>query len=102
MVDILLQENQNLVIENNDLKIGFSDDQNIYDILISEKGEYKRTPQIGCEANNFLNSVFDRQAIRNIVRLNLEIDGFNVEDVLVENNNDNIDIKPIAKRNGTI
>lgn len=98
MVDILLSEAQNLVIKNNDLVIGDSDDQNIYDILITQKGEYKRTPQIGCDANNFLNGVFDSQAIKNIVRLNLELDGFSVNEVIVTNNDDNIEVKPVATR----
>jgi hypothetical protein len=97
MVDILLNESQGLVIKNNDLVVGESNDQNIYDILISAKGEWKRTPQIGCDANNFLNSPFDSQAIKNIVRLNLELDGFTVNEVIV-NNNDDIEIKPVATR----
>jgi hypothetical protein len=98
MDDILLTEGQELVIKNNDLVIGDCDDQNIYDILISEKGEWKLTPQIGCNAINFINSPFDVQAIKNIVRLNLEIDGFKVNEIFVSNDNDNIEIKPVATR----
>jgi hypothetical protein len=98
MDDILLTEEQNLFIGNNDLKIGFSDDQNIYDILISEKGEYKRTPQIGVGANNLLNANIDIQAIKNNVRLNLEIDGFVVQDVEVTVDSDNYIINPICTR----
>ena len=98
MVDLLLTEDQNLLIENGDLKIGFSDDQNVYDIMISEKGEYKRTPQIGVGAMNYQNANVDILAIKNNVRLNLEIDGFKVQDVEVDTSTDNIIINPICSR----
>ena len=98
MDDILLTEDQNLVIENGDLKLGFSDDQNVYDILISAPGEWKRTPQLGVDAYSYQNANFDIQAIKNKVRLNLEIDGFVVNSVEVTNEDGEIIIQPNCKR----
>jgi hypothetical protein len=98
MVDILLNENQSLRVVNNDLMLGESDDQNIYDILISVKGDYKLTPQIGVDAISLLNSNADVQGIKNIVRLNLEIDGFAVNDVIVDEDNGNFKVTPICER----
>lgn len=93
MIDILLEEDQNLKITD-DLVIGDADDQNVYDILISAKGEYKRTPQIGVDAYSFQNANADIQSIKNIVRLNLEIDNFIVDSVDIINGS----IVPICKR----
>ena len=52
MDDLLLNEDQTLKVVNGDLAIGDCDDQNVYDIMISHKGEYKCTPQIGVDSLN--------------------------------------------------
>ena len=97
MVDLILNGN-GLLVRSNDLVIGNSDNQNITDILTAEKGEFKRTPQIGCGANNFINSVIDYQNIKSIISLNLTLDGFLVTDVEINKTDEGLDIIPYAER----
>jgi len=97
MVDLVLNDS-GLLIRSNDLVIGDSDNQNISDILNAEKGEFKRSVQIGVGANNLINSAIDIQAIKSIITLNLSLDGFNVSDVDITIDNSNLNIVPYATR----
>lgn len=99
MVDILLTNEGDLKYKNNDLVIGFSDNQNILDILQSVKGDYKRSPQIGLNAVSFTNATATSTTIRNQAKLQLELDGFRVKDILVTRNSDGTtNIDPHAER----
>jgi hypothetical protein len=98
MKDLLLDSEGDLLIRDGDFVIGDSDAQNITDIIQSEKGEFKRSPQIGVGSNNFINSVIDVENIKSIVTLNLELDGFNVQNVEVSKVNDELTIIPYAER----
>ena len=97
MKDLLL-DSDTLLIRNNDFVIGDSDSQNINDVLQAEKGEFKRTPQLGVGATNFINSPTDIQNIKSVVQLNLELDGFTVQEVIVEQTTDGLTIIPYAER----
>jgi hypothetical protein len=98
MKDLKLDSTGTLLIRANDLVIGESDNQNIADIIESEKGEFKRTPQIGVGSNNFINSPMDAENIKSIVTLNLQLDGFTVQDVEVEISGNDLVITPYAER----
>jgi len=97
MKDLIL-ENRTLLIRNGDLVIGDSDAQNINDIMEAEKGEFKRTPEIGVGSNNFINGTRDSQNIKTITTLNLQLDGFIVKDVEVLKEGRDLIIIPYAER----
>jgi hypothetical protein len=97
MNDLLLSSTGDLLIVNGDLKIGFSDSQNIVDILQAVKGDYKRSPQIGLNAITFSNSNTTNSDIKAQVKLQLELDGFRVSDVKIDRTN-GLNIIPYAER----
>jgi phage baseplate assembly protein W len=78
--DIQLDNNEDLLVINEDLLIGLSDDQHIEDILITYPGEYKQSPLCGVNIRRALNGSIDG-SIRRDVRLNLEGDGYQVDSV---------------------
>lgn len=98
MIDILLTSDGDLAFKNNDLVLGVSDTQNIADILQSRKGDYKRSPQTGLNADTFMNSNAPNSDIKAQAKLQLELDGFRVKDVVVTRENGNINIVPYAER----
>lgn len=99
MDDILLNTDGTLKIKNGDLVIGFSDQQNINDILSSSKGDWKRSPQTGLDADALINSTASDSDIKKQVQVQLTIDGFRVKDVEVTRNEDrSINIRPYAER----
>lgn len=99
MVDILLNSDGDLKYKNNDLVIGNSDNQNITDILQSVKGDYKRSPQTGLNAQTFTNSNTPISDIKAQAKLQLELDGFRVRDISVTRNEDgSINIESYVER----
>lgn len=98
MVDILLNTDGDLLIRNGDLVVGNSDDQNVSDILQSQKGDYKRSPQIGLNAINFLSSTQNGQDIKTQVKLQLQLDGFTVQDVKITTVDKQLQIEPTVTR----
>lgn len=98
MKDLLLNSDGDLLVRNGDLVIGESDNQNITDILQSAKGEYKRSPQTGLNAHNFLSGTGNEQDIKTQAKLQLELDGFRVKDINVTFADGNINIDPYATR----
>lgn len=99
MVDLLLNTEGSLKVKNNDLVIGFSDQQNINDILSSSKGDWKRSPQKGLDADAIINSTATDSDIKSQVTTQLKIDGFRVKAVEVTRNEDrSINIVPYAER----
>lgn len=99
MNDIVLNSDGSLKIKGNDLVIGDCDGQNINDILNSNKGDYKMNPQIGVNAVSFANGATSPANIKAQVKLQLQLDGFNVSDVMVKTEaNGTINIIPYASR----
>ena len=99
MKDILLDSEGDLKYKSNDLVIGDSDNQNITDILQSVKGDYKRSPQTGLNAFIFTNSNTPNSDIKAQAKLQLELDGFRVRDIIVTKDQfGNINIDPNAER----
>lgn len=91
MQDILYTNN--LSIKNGDLQVGESTNQHIQHILISNKGEWKRNPEIGVGISNMLNS---EEAIDFLIeaKKNLEYDGMLVNNIaFTETESLNIDAK---------
>lgn len=78
MQDILFTDN--LVIENGDLQIGESTNQHVEHVLIANKSEWKRNPEIGVGITNMLNS---EEAMDFLIeaKKNLEYDGMKVNNI---------------------
>lgn len=98
MVDFILDSNGDYLIQNGDFVIGFSDNQNIFDIIYTEKGEYKANPQIGCGMQRVVNGPADKETIKQIISSNLALDGFKVSSVKVDRINEQYEITPNASR----
>ncbi len=99
MKDLLLDSDGNFKFKRNDLVIGDSDNQNITDIIQSVKGDYKRSPQTGLNAIRFSNGDTRDVDIKAQVKLQLELDGFNVTNIILTRDADNnLNIEPYAER----
>ena len=72
--DILL-ENNDLIIENGDFKIGESDQQSIELIIDSYLGHWKESPLCGVGVDLFLNSSGQQLALKRAISVQLEADG---------------------------
>lgn len=85
MNDILLDKSINdLQIENGDLVIGYSNNQHQKHILIAEKGEYKKYPEIGVGIDKMLdNELYDEMLIE--AKRNLKYDGMTIRNIAFTN-----------------
>lgn len=72
--DILL-ENNDLIIENGDFKIGESYQQSIELIIDSYLGHWKESPLCGVGVDLFLNSSGQQLALKRAISVQLEADG---------------------------
>jgi|VirMetMinimDraft_7_1064189.scaffolds.fasta_scaffold130059_2 hypothetical protein len=72
--DIILEDND-LVIENGDFKIGESDQQSIELIIDSYLGHWKESPLCGVGVDLFLNSSGQQLALKRAISVQLEADG---------------------------
>lgn len=98
MIDLLLDSDGDFKVKNNDLSKGNSDAQNISDILQSVKGDYKRSPQTGLNAVNFISGITPLSDIKAQTKLQLELDGFRVKSIEVTRTDGNLNIIPYANR----
>lgn len=78
MKDILINENYDVSIENGDFKVGNSENQQVEMILFSKQGEWKTSPELGCDIERAKNGSISRFLDRKI-RVQLDSDGFEVE-----------------------
>lgn len=92
MFDVLLDENKDLKFVNGDLVIGDVNQQNQELIVVSNKGDWKESPEIGVGINDYLNDENISGAI-SAIKNNLRYDGFKVNKVKLVNNKIEIDAK---------
>jgi len=85
MRDFIVNEKFDLQIENGDFKIDESTLQHQNHIILSEKGEFKNSPEIGVGIRSALNDENPR-AILSEIRRNFEYDGMKVNTLKVANN----------------
>ena len=81
--DILLEDND-LIIENGDFKIGESDQQSIELIIDSYLGHWKESPLCGVGVDLFLNSSGQQLALKRAISVQLEADGMINVNVFLE------------------
>jgi len=82
MKDILVDVNNDndLIIQGGDFKIGESDQQHIAHIILAQPGEYKQWPLIGFGIRNYVNGIIDASAKRKL-KLQLKSDGYGIGDI---------------------
>jgi hypothetical protein len=86
MLDILKDdETGDLIIEDNDLVVGISDQQHRADLIVTEKGAVKQFPDAGVGAQKFLEAEQPANLLREI-SLQYAADGMLVKKVAIENN----------------
>ncbi|PHN00636.1 hypothetical protein [Flavilitoribacter nigricans] len=99
--DIKLDGVGDLLTKDGDFVIGESDQQHIDDILVSGKGNWREWPALGVEIHRSLNStgqITNRVGLLRRIRLNLEFDNFNVQQLQFVRVNGNVQLKIDANR----
>jgi hypothetical protein len=89
--DIITNDDFDLSIVNGDISILESDSQHIDHIITADKGHFRQFPLVGVGIVNFINSSSSEQEIRQIIKLQLEADGFAVNQIRVSASNIEID-----------
>lgn len=80
MKDIMLDELNDVLIADNDLVIGFSDQQQQEHLLLTEKGDVKQFPDAGVGTLKFLESE-DPGALLREISIQFSADGMKVKQV---------------------
>lgn len=83
--DILLDNNEELVIQDGDFKIGPSDLQHVYHIIRIPKGAWKQFPLTGVGEARFLNAPLGA-SLRRDIQLQLQADGYRLKSIGLKNN----------------
>ncbi|MPM68722.1 hypothetical protein SDC9_115656 [bioreactor metagenome] len=87
--DIALDSAGDLQIVNGDFVIAESDEQHIAHLIQSAKGEWKEFPLCGAELTKQLKGPLGGE-FRREVRLQLEADGYKIEDLVISGSDINI------------
>lgn len=90
MNDLKLDTTGDLLIQDGDLVIGFSDNQHQEHILIANKGEFRQYPEVGVGIEKIL-SDDDYIDVLIDIKKNLEYDGMKINNVKLDENG-NLDI----------
>lgn len=85
MNDILLELTGDLLFQDGDLSIGYSDNQQQEHILIANKGEFREFPEIGVGIAQMLNDD-DWITVLIEAKKNLEYDGMKINNIKFEEN----------------
>jgi hypothetical protein len=72
--DIWLDDNQEIQVENNDLKLGIIDNNVIKYIILAAPGHYKLYPTVGANIWQFVNGNYTPAKIERAIRSQLEAD----------------------------
>jgi len=78
--DIDLVDNE-LNFDDGDFKVDFSDPQHQEDIIAEEVGSYKQYPLLGVGVTKYLNSSGAKLALQRNIRLQLETDGYYINEI---------------------
>ncbi|MGY0426005.1 MAG: hypothetical protein ACWIPI_04130 [Polaribacter sp.] len=79
--DIVLDDNDDLIIEDGDFKIGDSLTQDVGIILRLNQGELKSDPLLGASIIRLINSSVDDDELQTRIKLHLQRDGKDYEDI---------------------
>lgn len=81
--DILLDDNLDIAVEHGDFAVGESTGQHQTLLLLTNKGEWKQSPERGVGAVNFIETANPAELAREI-RSDFSADGMYVSDVTVK------------------
>ncbi|WP_438710867.1 hypothetical protein ACSTS3_19710 [Aquimarina muelleri] len=79
--DIVLDDNDDLIIEDGDFKLGESLTQDVGIILRLNQGELKSDPLLGASIIRLVNSSIDDDELQTRIKLHLQRDGKDYEDI---------------------
>jgi len=77
--DIILDDNYDLLIQDGDFKIDFSDDQHQSLILLTSKGSWRQSPLTGVGLLNYINGPVGPREIDDLkqaIKIQLQLDGY--------------------------
>ncbi len=89
MIDIILNENNEPVIINGDIRAGESEMQETLFILQLRQGELKNDPVLGVNLQHFIRSKENRSGIERDIKLNMERDRKEYDEVIKKINFNN-------------
>lgn len=99
MDDFLLDpETGDIKIQNGDLVKGDGNGQHINDILQTVTGEYKLNPFVGCDLYRYLKATGTTSEVKQVIKKQLELDGFTVFGVDVSYVDNELEVVPHAER----
>lgn len=76
-----MMQTMDVSIKNGDFETGNTDEQEIFFILQSSKGNFYYEPKIGYNINSKLNASINKTEERKEIRAELENDGFTVDEI---------------------
>lgn len=97
-VDFTEDEDGDLLISGEDFVLSASDTMHIQDTIIAHPGWWKEFPQDGVAISNYSKATGQEQVLAREIKLQLENDGYQVDNPIVTFENDNLTINPNAVR----
>mgnify|MGYP001583607179 CR=1 FL=1 len=97
--DILLDDNGDLIIDNDDFKLGESDAQHIEDTIRAHPGWWKENFTDGVGISDYLNSSGNQQQLARNIKIQLQSDGYTVNNPKILIQGSDVTIDPNAIRN---
>jgi hypothetical protein len=82
MQDVLYHTDGDLLIEDGDFVVGYSDDQHRDDIMMVDKGDYKEFPDLGVGIYKYLEAESMSDLLREI-KVQFTADGMVVDEIKV-------------------
>ncbi|HWB93507.1 MAG TPA: hypothetical protein VG605_16720 [Puia sp.] len=96
--DIALEEND-LLIDQGDLAISYSDEQHIADTMNAYPGWWKENPPDGVGLFSYTSSAGQEQALSRVLKLQLQSDGYQVANPQVKiDNSGKLNVNPNATK----
>lgn len=97
-VDFAQDEDGDLLIDSGDFVLSASDTMHIEDTIIAHPGWWKEFPQDGVAICNYSKSTGKEQMLAREIKLQLENDGYQVDNPIVSFVNEQLTINPNAVR----
>jgi len=95
----LKQIDNDIVFENNDLAIDYSDNQHIQDTINAFQGWWKEYPADGVGIQAYLNAPLTELLLKQNIRSQLESDGYKANPIIYQDYKGTTNIDPQAENN---